>query len=229
MARAARAIHSPLSLDKTLCTIADTALLSLPGFDVVGISTVDKHGEVHTRAATRALVWELDRLQYDLREGPCMDFLRDADVVTAPELRHDQRWPRYVPCAVRLGVKSQLAAKLYLDDEGTLGGLNPYSTTCAEFPSDTEHMAELFAAHAAIALGSARQLEGLNEALRTRSVIGQAMGILMHRYTLEADGALGLLIRTSSHTNVKMRLVAEQLVSAANARAAESKQHSRVE
>jgi len=57
MARAARAIHSPLSLDKTLCTIADTALLSLPGFDAVGISTVDKHGEVHTRAATRALVW----------------------------------------------------------------------------------------------------------------------------------------------------------------------------
>ena len=160
MARAARAIHSPLSLDETLCTIADTALFSLPVFDAVGVSTVDKHGQVHTRAATGRLVWELDRLQYELSEGPCVDSLRDADVVTAPELRHDQRWPRYVPCAVGLGVKSQLAARLYLDDEGTLGGLNMYSTTSAELPSDTEHMAELFAAHAAIALGTQDSSKG---------------------------------------------------------------------
>ena len=229
MARAARAIHTPLSLDETLCTIADSALLSLPSFDAAGVSTIDKNGHVHTRAATGQLVWELDRLQYELSEGPCVDSLHDADVVTAPELRHDQRWPRYVPCAVGLGVKSQLAARLYLDDEGTLGGLNMYSTTSAELPSDTEHMAELFAAHAAIALGSARQLEGLNEALHTRSVIGQAMGILMHRYTLEADSAFSLLIRTSSHANLKLRIVAERLVSAANAKAAESKQHGRVE
>jgi len=224
MARAARVIHTPLSLDETLCTIADTALLSLPSFDAAGVSTIDKNGKAQTRAATRQLVWELDRLQYELSEGPCVDSLRDADVVTAPELRHDQRWPRYVPCAVGLGVKSQLAARLYLDDEGTLGGLNLYSTTSAELPSDTEHMAELFAAHAAIALGSARQLEGLNEALHTRSVIGQAIGLLMHRYTLEADGAFSLLVRTSSHANVKLRVVAERLVSTANARAAESKQ-----
>jgi GAF domain-containing protein len=229
MARAARAIHCPLSLDETLSTIADTALFSLPGFDAVGISTVDKHGEVHTRAATQQLVWELDRLQYDLSEGPCLDSLGDADVVTVPELRHDQRWPHYVPCAVRLGVKSQLSAKLYLDDEGTLGGLNMYSTTSAELSPETEHVAELFAAHAAIALGSARQLEGLNEALHTRSVIGQAMGILMHRYTLEADSAFGLLIRTSSHANLKLRIVSERLVAAANARAAGTKQRTRVE
>jgi GAF domain-containing protein len=224
MARAARAIHTPLSLDETLCTIADTALLSLPSFDAAGVCTIDKHGKAHTRAATRQLVWELDRLQYELSEGPCVDSLRDADVVTAPELRHDQRWPRYVPGAVGLGVKSQLAARLYLDDEGTLGGLNLYSTTSAKLPSDTEHTAELFATHAAIALGSARQLEGLNEALQTRSVIGQAIGILMHRYTLDGDSAFSLLIRTSSHANVKLRIVAERLVSAANARAAESKQ-----
>jgi len=90
-------------------------------------------------------------------------------------------------------------------------------------------MAELFATHAAIALGSANQLEGLNEALHTRSVIGQAMGILMHQYTFDADGAFGLLIRSSSHANVKLRIVAERLVSAANAKAAETRQHSRVE
>src|SRR4051812_40845021 len=50
-------------------------------------------------------------------------------VVVAPRIHHDPRWPRDVPAAVELGLRSQLAVKLYLDDQGTLGGLNLYSTT----------------------------------------------------------------------------------------------------
>jgi len=227
MARAARTIHSPPSLEETLDTIATTAQVSLPGFDAVGISTVDKHGNVDTRAATGELVWELDRLQYELREGPCVDTLREANVVAAPKIRSDHRWPRYVPRAVDLGLQSQLAVRVYLDDEGTLGGLNLYSTTSPELHPEAEHMAELFAAHAAIALGNAQELEELNTALTTRSIIGQAMGILMQKHTLDADGAFGLLIRTSSYTNVKVRVVAERMVSEANDKAAAARQQAR--
>jgi hypothetical protein len=61
----------------------------------------------------------------------------------------------------------------------------------------------LFAAHAAMALGNAKQLDSTNDALQSRSVIGQAMDMLMHQYTLDPDGAFGLLVRTSSRTNVK--------------------------
>jgi hypothetical protein len=57
MARAARAINAPLSLEETSDTIAKTARLALPGFDAVGISMMDKDGKVHTRAATGKLVW----------------------------------------------------------------------------------------------------------------------------------------------------------------------------
>jgi hypothetical protein len=39
----------------------------------------------------------------------------------APRIREDKRWPRYVPAAVELGLKSQLAVKLYKNSEGTLG------------------------------------------------------------------------------------------------------------
>jgi hypothetical protein len=42
--------------------------------------------------------------------------------VSVPRVRHDQRWPRYVPRAVALVVKAQLAVRLYLDDEGAIGG-----------------------------------------------------------------------------------------------------------
>jgi GAF domain-containing protein len=115
LAAAARTINQEDSLEDTLATIAHTAQLSVPGFDYVGISTVDRKGNVQTRAATGDLVWELDKLQYGLGEGPCVDTLRESEVVIAPRIRHDQRWPNFVPQAVRLGLKSQLAVKLYLD------------------------------------------------------------------------------------------------------------------
>jgi hypothetical protein len=88
-----------------------------------------------------------------------------------------------VPAAVQLGLRSQLAVRLYLDDDGVLGGLNLYSTTSDEVDPEAEATAELFAAHAAIALHNARERENLDEALRSRKVIGQALGILMESAT----------------------------------------------
>ncbi len=219
LASAARTISSRTTLDETLATIVETARNSLPGFDEVGISTMDNKGAVHTRAGTSEFVWELDRIQYSLGEGPCVDSLRDTSVVTAPHIRDDQRWPQFVPLAVELGLKSQLAVRLYLDDEGTLGGLNIYSTTSEDIDPDAECIAELFATHAAIALGNAREVDSLQEALRTRKMIGQALGMLMTEYTLDEDAAFGLLVRTSSVTNVKLRDIAADMVKDANARA----------
>jgi GAF domain-containing protein len=212
IAEAARTMNQHQSLEDTLQTIAEVARTSVPGFDNVGISTVDKKGRVRTRAAAGDLVADLDALQYRLGEGPCVDTLREAEIVVAPHLRHDQRWPRYVPGAVSMGVQSQLAVKLYLDEEGTLGGINLYSTLSEDIDPEAESQAELFATHAAIALGNARDRQNLNEALRTRAVIGQATGIVMERYQMNEDRAFAFLVRASSHSNIKLRDVAQAIV-----------------
>jgi GAF domain-containing protein len=219
IAAAARSIYQTQSLQETLFTIAEVARTAIPGFDYVGISTIDTKGNVETKAATGELVWQLDRLQYSLKEGPCVDSLHDADVVLAPNIEDDDRWPTYAPRAVELGLRAQLAVKLYLDDRGTLGGLNLYSTVSEEIDEQAEPLAELFAAHAAIALGHARERDGLNEALHSRKVIGQAIGILMERYQMNEDRAFSFLVRASSHGNLKLRDVAAELLNQANKRA----------
>jgi GAF domain-containing protein len=218
IAAAVRTINQTNTLDDMLTAIAETARRSVPGFDHVGISTIDRDGQVRTRAAAGDLVWKLDELQYDLGEGPCVDSLRDGDVVLAPRIRTDDRWPNYAPKAADAGVKSQLAVKLYLDSSGTLGGLNLYSTESEDIDPDAENLADLFAMHAAIALGHAEEREHLNEALHSRKLIGQAIGILMERYQLNEDRAFSFLIRASSHGNVKLRDVAAELVQQANQR-----------
>jgi hypothetical protein len=128
IAVAARSINQRARLNEALDTLVEVARDSVPGFDHVGISTIDNRGNVETRAGTGELVWDLDKVQYGLGEGPCVDSLRDANVVSAPRIRHNQRWPRYVPAAVEAGLRAQLAVKLYLDDKGTVGGINLYST-----------------------------------------------------------------------------------------------------
>ncbi len=216
IAEAARAIHHETSLQETLQAIAEAARNSIPGFDHVGISTMDNRGNPATRAVTGDLVLTLDKLQYGVGEGPCVETLRGADTIVAPDLRHEQRWPRYVPGAVEAGLRSQMAVQLRLDDEGTIGGLNLYSTTSDEVHPDAEGIADLFAAHAAIALGSAKERETLNEALHSRKVIGQAIGIIMERYEMDEDRAFAFLVRASSTSNIKVRDIAGELVDQRN-------------
>jgi GAF domain-containing protein len=212
IAEAARTMSQQQTLEDTLQTIAEVARDSVPGFDHVGISTIDKRGEIRTRAAAGSLVAALDDLQYGLGEGPCVETLRQAAIVVAPRLREDQRWPRYVPGAVKLGLRSQLAVKLYLDGEGTLGGINFYSTISDDISEDAESQADMFATHAAIALGKARERQNLNAALQSRAVIGQALGIIMERFSMPEDRAFAFMVRASSHSNVKLRDIAQAIV-----------------
>jgi len=190
---------------------------SIPGFDAIGISTIDKRGSVHTRASVGEVVDVLDSLQYGLGEGPCVDEVHGEDVVSAPTIRHDQRWPRYVPKAVAEGLRSQLAVRLFLDDKGTVGSLNFYSTVSEDIDPEAASMAALFAEHAAIAFGYVSEIEGLNQALQTRKVIGQALGILMERYQMSEDAAFSFLVRASTTGNIKLRDIAQELVDRNNA------------
>src|SRR3954447_10205118 len=216
IAEAARSVNQPRTLDDTLQTIVEVACNSVPGFDQVGISTLQKEGKVKTRACIGDLVRRLDEIQYGLGEGPCAEALRGIDVVSVSSLRDEQRWPHYVPQARAVGVRSQLAVKLYLD-QGTLGGINFYSTVSDDVSPDAQALARLFATHSAIALGHARERANLNEALQSRKMIGQAIGIIMERYDMNEDRAFAFLVRASSHANIKLRAIAQELVDQHNA------------
>jgi GAF domain-containing protein len=217
LAEATRTIHSPRTLGETLDAIVHAARASVPGFEHVGISIVHGKDQIETKAATSQLVWELDNLQYRLEEGPCLAAMFEQPTVTAPHLRHDQRWPHYVPAAAHQGVRSQMGYRLYVEGR-TMGGLNFYSTESDDVPEDAGEIAELFAVHATVALGRAIEEENLNIALATRQLIGQAVGLTMARFEISNDRAFQYLVRASSTANIKLRAVADEVVAQANAR-----------
>ncbi len=209
---AADQMHRAASVEETLEVIVRSAVEVLPSFDHIGVSTKEKGGEVVNRAATSALVLELDDLQYGIPQGPCVDSLTGEDVVTAPHIARDDRWPQYVPGAVTRGLQSQLAVRLHLADLGTIGGLNLYSTTSDEIDPADVAIAAFFATHASIALGTARYKASMSEAVQSRQRVGLAIGILMERYDIDESAAQAFLWRASSHSNIKVRDIADKLI-----------------
>jgi ANTAR domain len=116
---------------------------------------------------------------------------------------------------VDAGLRAQLAIQLYYDDE-TLGGLNLYATKSAEIDPDAPVAAELFAVHAALALGRARTESRLSEALGSRQMIGEAVGLMMERYKINDQRAFQFLARACSTSNIKVRDVAQEVVDESN-------------
>ncbi|MBM7515924.1 GAF and ANTAR domain-containing protein [Nocardioides nitrophenolicus] len=214
LTEAARSINSHRSIDDTLEAIVRAAQQTVPGFEHVGISITHGNGRIETRAGTGQLVWDIDELQYKLHEGPCYDAITSGGVTTMPDIATEQRWPRYVEEAAQHGLAAQMGLQLY-SDESTLGGLNFYSWQPGIDP-DAIQLAELFAAHASIALGRARHEHQLNESVTTRQAIGTAIGIVMERYRIPEDRAFQFLVRASSTGNVKLRTIAQEVVDTAN-------------
>jgi GAF domain-containing protein len=206
----ASSLSQPSETGETLLRITRTALETVPGAHYVSISVRHPDGKLDTVAPTDPLITQIDELQYELREGPSYDVVTDDEWVVSDDVRTEPRWPVYGPRVGTLGIRSQVAMRLHLDTQSRIG-LNLYSRQREAF-DDPQHVAELFASHAKIALGYAHEVTHLTEALATRTVIGKALGIVMERYSIADDKAFDFLTRISQTTNVKLREVAERLV-----------------
>jgi transcriptional regulator with GAF, ATPase, and Fis domain len=209
--RVSRAVNAPHDLHSQLDLIVHVAKDSMPEIDHAGISVAYRDGTVETRAATGHLVHQLDQLQYSLDEGPCLHAIEAEPVVVVEEACRETRWPRFMTGARELGLRSQMGLRLYVDEQ-TRGGLNLYSTSSDTIDPETTHLAELFASHAALAMGRVRTAENLNAALASRTSIGMALGIVMERYDMDQDRAFAYLTRIASSSETKLREVAAHLV-----------------
>lgn len=212
MQAAARALEAEGSVTETLDGIVQAAIQAIPGVTDAGISQVYRGGRIETLAASGDLAREIDKVQYELREGPCVELLESEDqVMQVDDLSDRSRWPNFAPQVEKLGARSWMAYRLYTSQD-SMGALNLFSTEPHAFDEQTQEIAALLAAHAAVALGAPRHTAQLEEALTTRKAIGQGLGIVMERYNMTEMRALQFLIRVSRDSNIKLREVAAELV-----------------
>ena len=206
----AQSLQQEPDLQETLQGIVDAAVEAIPGAQHVSLSAVTRRREVHTRAATDNLPRAVDRAQYETGEGPCLETLYEQRTARIANMTVEERWPAFTASARGLGVGSMLAVQLFVQGED-LGALNVFSEEVEAFGEESEHVALLFASHAAVAMAGAQETEQLRSAIEFRDLIGQAKGILMERFTITGEQAFQVLTRVSQHSNRKLRDVATEL------------------
>ena len=215
MADVARSLDDPVNVDELLYLICLAAVDTVPGAEYAGITLADRDGRMETPVATHPVVERVDALQYELKEGPCVDAVRGGWQTRSDDLRVDLRWPSYGPQADNLGIRSQMGIQLF-DEPGLIAGLNLYSSTAGAFDDDTFEAAMVFAIHAAHTLGRAMARQELTEAMDTRTIIGKATGIVMDRYQLSEDRAFEFLTRVARVNDTTIRLAAAEILLEAN-------------
>ena len=93
-----------------------------------------------------------------------------------------------------------------------LGVLLAFAKTAGAFDEEDQETARILAIHATAQVADAVEHQQLERALSSRTVIGQATGIVMERYGLDSVKAFGVLRRLSQTENVKLRDIAAQVV-----------------
>ena len=140
IAEVARQLQAECSAQETLQTMVELAVSTISGCDHAGVSIVERNGEIDTPAASDDVPRQVDALQYETDEGPCLDAIRAHAVFETDDLGAERRWPKFSSRATReTGVRSMLSFRLFVE-QGTLGALNLYSKRTSAF--DDAHDAD---------------------------------------------------------------------------------------
>ena len=216
MADVARELEAESTPHETWQRICELAVKQIVGCEAAGISMVYSHGRIDTPVGTADVVQRVDQIQYETGQGPCLDAIREHDVFRTGDLAREDRWPDFAQrAAAETGVRSMLSFQLFVQDD-VLGGLNLYSGQVDAFTDRDQSVGSLFVAHAALAMSNAQEHEHnvqLEAALESSRTIGVALGVLMAQQDVDRNTAFQILSSASQRSNVKLRDLAEQIVS----------------
>jgi GAF domain-containing protein len=161
-------------------------------------------------------------IELTTKNGPVYDTLTYGEPRRIADLAVDYRWPQFAAAGINAGYRSCLFLPLPAanDDVATF---TLFSGKPNAFGGSSYDVVLLLALHAGAAFDnvqlyhdSTKLVTQLQAALANRTVIGQAQGILMHRYDLSPETAFTVLKRGSQDGNLKLRALALELVEAQN-------------
>jgi GAF domain-containing protein len=203
-------------MDSVLAHVGRLGVEALPGWDAAATTLVDGK-KVATFGSTDERVNPLDQEQYNQAAGPCVDAL-EGGVEYFDGVDYPERWNAFAETATKQDVRSVVSFPLKLKDQ-VIGAMNFYSAKKDALQEGHREEGLLFAAQAAVALANVReyesktkQVDNLEEGLKTRTMIGQATGLLMAQEGLSSEEAFQKLVHVSQTANIKLRDIALKYV-----------------
>jgi hypothetical protein len=201
----------------------------VPGADAASV-VIGPPAEPELVASSSPRAQTADGAQLNAGSGPTFDAFATGRPVHSADAQADPRWPRLRrPGGGAAGppMRCCLAVPLRGRSSGTprprpIGVLTFYGDDAAALGAAALGTAEQFAARAEGLAADGdriaeleRTAEQLTEALRSRAVIDQAKGVIMHARSCGADEAFHLLTRASNSSGRKVRDLAQEIVAGA--------------
>lgn len=205
------------TLQETLLAVAELGCTAVDA-DMAGLTLLDLDRGPITAVCTAEEAFALDKAQYAVDDGPCLDAYRRQVVNRLGQIPDDPRWPSFAEAAAEQGVRSSLSVPLIVAGEG-IGALNFYDHRAEHFAPEDEEAGLLFAGQAAVVASiasayweQADAAAGMRQAMASRAVIEQAKGVIMASMGCDSDAAFAVLRQQSQAENRKLREIAQELV-----------------
>lgn len=220
LAALSRFMVSDVSLGDTLHRVAVITRDAIAPAEAVGLSMLGEDGRPTTAIYTDEVSPKVDAGQYESGSGPCLDAWREKRVIRLDNMKLSLgRYPEFARAALEYGINSTLSLPLVVADGG-VGAVNLYASTENAFTEEHEALGTELVTTAAVVLANVEAYwrafelsENLAEAMKSRSVIEQAKGMLMAKSPhVGPDEAFELLRKASQRENVKLREIARRIV-----------------
>jgi GAF domain-containing protein len=213
----ARRMADRFEVDDVLYELCDHVVTVL-GATGAGVAVVNAKGELRFVTATSQLVVEMERVQEEHQQGPCVEAFHSGQIRVVADAAQLEQWPTYRDTAKELGLTSVAGVPLALNGR-SVGALNIYSAEPRDWSEDTLESASVLADIATsyvLRAGELAQAQELNaqlqHALDSRVIIEQAKGSLARDHEISVDDAFELLRGHSRQTNTPLREVARAVV-----------------
>src|SRR3954462_10213696 len=214
--RLAEVLQTQQTLGGALAGIAEAAAASVPGCDAATIA-ISIEGRPATAGMTARVALELDMVQYDTDDGPCLTTFRTMNTVRLDLTEKNDPFPHFAVAAQRRGVRSVLSVPATWGQE-VVGTLNLYSRS-GPFDESAATVATVLAAQVAIAVSRSPEFASaravVEEAQRNAEddvEVSLATGLLMSTQDCTVEQAEGLLREAAAHDEQTILQIAQRII-----------------
>jgi GAF domain-containing protein len=187
-----------------------TAVRFVPSAEHAALTMGGRHG-MQTISATDGypvLLTEILRRH----KAMCGTATWKGNVIRIDDVTVERRWRHYChDVGAETPIRSIMTIPLIVSHH-SMGALNLYAERPHAFDAESTEMALIMATHLALAWNMLRHDEQFRTALASRDLIGQAKGLMMERFNIDAVRAFELLSRLSQDSNTPVVEIARRLV-----------------
>jgi GAF domain-containing protein len=212
----AEVLQSQRTLGSALASIAEAATVSVPGCDAASIA-ISLEGRPSTAAITARVALELDMVQYDSDDGPCLKSFHSMDTVRLDLMEEGDEFPHFAVAARNKGLRGVLSVPATWGPQ-VVATLNLYTRT-RPFDETAVSVASVLAAQVAIAVSRSPEFAAardvVEEAQRNaddQADVNLATGLLMVNEGCTAEQADGLLRSAAAADEESIVEIAQRII-----------------